>query len=279
MIKVCFPPGCYGTYFSRCLYNYTNLRIEPFIEFKFDFAGSSHSHRSNKQSKEYIIQCHIETLGKEDNNQVISIIPCTDHKLDYYNNQFFKQEYGKLIHQILSHVPQHEVEFKLKSQWNYMGKLDNNVPRWIMREWCSFWISDVLDQTYDPLIYQQLNSLFQLNVQNIFENWIETLTHAISLLGLTITVDIDIINRQHQEFVKLQKLHNSQNRCHQYVFNLLNQIDGKIIVHSIFDEAYIQHLLRQHNLEIQCDGLEIFPSTTQHLRTLTYEASNNSNQR
>ena len=65
--------------------------------------------------------------------------------------------------------------------------------------------------------------------------------------------------------------HNIQIRCQQYVSDLLNGVDSKIVLHSIFDEAYIQQLLRKHNLEIRCDGLNVFPDTTQQLKTLTYE--------
>jgi hypothetical protein len=277
MIKVYFPPGCYGTYISRCIYNYTNLRNEPLVEFTFSDTGDSHLHRNNTQAKLKIQQGHVETLSHTDDDVIVSILPCESHRLDYYNNQFFKHQHGKLIEYILETLSLDEIEHKLVTHWNYNGKFDENVPRWIMREWCSFWINNVLENSYNPAKYLDLNSVVQLTTQDIFENYIELLTETVSKLGLTITVNLDIIHKQHENFLSVQQLHNSQLRCEKHVYDLLNGNNTNITLYSIFDEAYIQHLLRCNNLEIQCDSLNIFPTTTQQLKNLTYKTGNNSN--
>ena len=277
MIKVFFPPGCYGNYVTRCIYNYTNLRNEPFIKFTFSDTGDSHQHRNNIQAKLNIQHGHIETLSYTDNDVIVSILPCKSNRLDYYNNQFFKQQHRKLIEYILSSLSLEEIEHKLATLWNYNGKFDETVPKWIMREWCSFWINDTLEAAYNPLQYQELNSVAQLTTQDIFENYIELLTEIVSKLRLTFTVDSDTIQRQHENFLSAQKLHNSQLRCEQYVRDLIDGIDNNIKLCSIFDEAYIQHLLRSNNLELQCDGLDLFPATTQQLKNLTYETMHNTN--
>lgn len=276
MIKVYFPPGCYGTYVARCIYNYTNLREGPFVGFAFSNTGDSHWHRDNLVAKSTIKQGHIETLGSaEDDVVVVVILPCASYKLDYFNNQFFKQQHGKLIEHISSMLETAAIKYKLATHWGYHGKFDETVPKWIMREWCSFWINDVLEVSYDPTPYQELNSVAQLTTKKIFENYIEQLTEIVSKLGLTFTVDLNIIRQQHENFLSVQKLHNSQLRCEQYVQDLLAGTDNEITVYSIFDEAYIQHLLRLNNLELRCDGLDLFPATTQQLRNLTYETMHN----
>jgi len=277
MIKVYFPPGCYGTYVTRCIYNYTNLRNEPFVEFTFGDTGDSHQHWNNKNAVLDIQQGHIETLCLNKDDLVISIVPCAAHRLDYYNNQFYKQQHGQLIDYILKHISQQDADHKLATQWNYNGKFDRTVPRWIIREWCSFWINDVLETAYDKKRYQALDSVAQFTTQDIFENYTELLIENISKLGLTITVNLDIICKQHEKFLSVQKFHNSQTQCEQCVNDLLIGNNNQITPYSIFDEAYIQHLLRCNGLEIQCNGLDIFPTTTQQLKNLTYETMYNTN--
>ena len=277
MIKVYFPQGCYGTYFTKCLYNYTNLRNGPFVDFDFDQYGSSHQHRSNLHAQSVIKCGHISTLTSDTNNKLVSILPVCDNMLDYYNNQYFKQGRGALIGYVLSQLSLDDAKNKLNNHWGYTGEFDEQVPRWILREWCSLWINDVLQQSYNGIPYQNLQSEFQLTTKDIFENLPEILAQAADVLGLSITVDTNAINCQHQKFLQVQKFHNSQKRCQRYVHSLLAGINEPMTLHSIFDEAYIQQLLRQQKLELQCDGLDNFPTTTQHLRALTYETSNDNN--
>ena len=273
MIKVYFPPGCYGTYLSRCIYNYTNLRTEPFEELTFNDNGSSHQFWSKKKQLSTVIQYgHIDTLGLNvDAEQVVVVVPCQEHGLDYYDNQFFKIQHEQLLSYLLYQMSKEEISSKLITHWGYQGNFDNTVPKWIMREWCSFWIVDVLDQSYNSQQYNKINATAQISTQNIFENWTESFSQLALSLNLTLTVDVDTIKKQHENFLKVQKFHNIQIRCHQYVSDLLNDINSTITLYSIFDEAYIQQLLRQHNLEIRCDGLDTFPNTTQQLKMLTYQ--------
>jgi hypothetical protein len=275
MIRVYFPPGCYGTYVTRCIYNYTNLRVEPFAEFTFGNNGNSHQYRYNDNAKANIYQGHIGQHPSSPDDVNFTIVPCNTHRLDYFNNHFIKQENEKLIEYISTMLSPEMARDKLATQWNYHGEFDETVPRWIMREWCSFWINDLLEAAYDPIPYQSLDSVAQMTTQEIFENYTERLIEVVAKLGLTFTVNLDIIQRQHENFLSTQKLHNSQLRCEQYVQDLLGGISTDITVHSIFDEAYIQHLLRLNNLELRCDGLDLFPATTQQLRNLTYETMHN----
>ena len=255
MIKVYFPPGCYGTYLSRCIYNYTNLRTEPFEELTFNDNGSSHQFWSKKKQLSTVIRYgHIDTLELNiDAEQVVVVIPCQEHGLDYYDNQFFKIQHEQLISYLLYQMSEEEISSKLITHWGYQGNFDNTVPKWIMREWCSFWIGDVLDQSYNSQQYNKINATVQISTQDIFENWMDSFSQLALSLNLTLTVDADTIKKQHKHFLKVQKFHNIQIKCQQYVSDLLDGVDSKIVLYSIFDEAYIQQLLRQHHLEIRCD--------------------------
>ena len=271
MIRVCFPPGCYGTYVARCIYNYTNLRVEPFIEFTFGDNGDSHQYRYNSNAKSQIQEGHLGQHLWNDHDVIVAILPCKSHRLDYYNNQFVKEQHGQLIEYISRLMAPDVALHTLATQWNYNGKFDETVPRWIMREWCSFWINDVLEVSYNTTPYKELNSVAQLTTQDIFNNYIELLTDTVAKLELTFTVNLDIIQRQHKNFLLVQKIHNSQLRCEQYVRDLLDGIDTNITLCSIFDEAYIQHLLRHHGYEIQCNKLNTFPKTTLCLKKIIYK--------
>ena len=282
MIKVYFPPGCYGAYVSRCIHDYTNLRTKPFVDFTFDTSGSSHQFRHETQEELFNIlrHGHIDNpyLAIDNANYTVVILPCKDHLLDYYNNQFFKQAEKHLDKFLIGQFSLEEITNKFKKYWNGVDAFDETVPRWVIREWASLYIGDLLDSQwvrYEE--YTKLPATIKISTQDIFENWIETITQVVSVLDLTLTVDPDTIKKQHDAFLGLQKLHNSQIKCCQYVNNLINGLDTKMTLNTVFDEAYIQYLLRQHNLEIQCNGLDVFPATTQQLKTLTYETGNNSN--
>ncbi len=279
MIKVYFPQGCYGTYLAKCIYNYTDLRTEPFEKFTFDVSGSSHNFWSKKrQLYSKITYGHFDSPECNVNAEhVVVVYANPNHLLDYYNNQFCKVQYADLINWIGLQLSAEEAQLKLSTKWHYHGGLDEHVPRWIMREWCSFWISDLLQTIYDPANYSSFNSTVNLDAQNIFDNFVNTFQNVVSKLKLSIMIDVDIIHSQHLEFLSLQKYHASQFRCHQYLNNLLADRDGEIVVNTIFDEAYLQHLLRQNHLEIQCDGLNQFPSTIQQLKAIIYETSNHTN--
>ena len=279
MIKVYFPHGCYGTYLAQCIYNYTNLRTEPFEGLAFNNNGSSHQFWSKKKELYPIItyghidspECNIEA------DYTVLIRACSNHTLDYYNNQFYKTKLGNLLGYIREQCSDEEAEHKLSTQWNYHGKLDEHVPRWIIREWCSFWISDVCRVMYDPTKYLNVTATVELDTQDIFDNFINSFKNIVSKLNLTTTIDITTIRNQHSKFLSLQQFHNSQNRVHQYLYNLISGRNGEIVVNSIFDEAYLQHLLRQNYLEIKCHELNEFPSTIQQLRAITYEKMHHTN--
>lgn len=278
MIKILFPEGCYGTYLTRCVYNFSNLRKTKFVDFTFKH-GNSHDHWHDRDAPKVIRQGHLPKLSISEGDQVILMVPTPGHFLDYYNNQYYKGS-GDIIKHLRSQVTIYEANTKLKTFWNYDGAFDHNVPKWILREWCSFWIQDALNETYANLEnYNKVNFLYKISTQDLFEDFIRHLDQIFVVLGLTFSVDKNIIYTQHQRFLAEQKFHNSEILCKRVVDQALAGEDVGIHIQSIFDEAYIQHLLRQNGLELECNGLNIFPKTTKHLIELTYEASQNNNTR
>jgi hypothetical protein len=205
-------------------------------------------------------------------NNIISLLPDVDHNLDYYNNQFFKQQHGAVISYILNQFSQDEIADKLFNHWGHTDPLNATVPNWILREWCSFWITDLWNNTYSRKNYLTIPNSIQVEVIDLVSQFEQTFVDIVNKLKLTVNVDLSIIRDTHNVFLSKQQFHNSQLNCVQWVNLTLNtDIDSPINTLTIFDEAYIQHLLRQQGYEIKCDGLNEFPATTLCLKNIIYK--------
>jgi hypothetical protein len=269
MIKVCFPPGCYGTYITRCLYNYTNLRPRNFIPLEFDSNGSSHIHRDDKEANEVIQWSHYNDALLNDTSQLLVILPDQLHYLDYYNNQFVKQHEKELISYIEGQLSPDEIKQKLKSGWNYTEPLNQQIPSWILREFFSFWIMDCLQNGYSLKNYNRVIANAIISTQDIFLNFEETFNKVCRAFNLQINIEPSIITETHQDFLNKQKFHLSQLKCQQWVYDtLLQVVDTPSPCQTIFDESYVQYLLRELGYELSCDGLDIFPKTSSELHKI-----------
>jgi hypothetical protein len=273
MIKVLFAPGSYGTYLARCLYNYTDLRSESFIPFTFDDYSSNHQYRQDKIANTKINAIHLDSLIKINPTDIIvTLVPDTKHNLDYCNNQCFKQYRAEPISYILTHFLQGDVDSKLFKDWNYFGPLDNKVPIWMLREWCSYWITDLWNIEYNRKNYLAVTAGTQVEVTDLIDQFDQTFIDIVNKLGLTVNINSDIIYNTHKEFVNKQRFHNSQINCNQWATSTMNaNIDLPMPALTIFEEAYIQHLLRQQGYKIKCDGLNKFPTTTSCLKKIIYK--------
>jgi hypothetical protein len=270
MIKVLYPPGCYGTYVARCLYNWTSLRSEPYEPFTFDSTGSSHVYRESSAARQAVICGHLDNLRMDFQDVLVTIMPESEHRLDYYDNQFHKQNQKHLVDFITSQLSQDEIHHKLKHQWNYDKKFDETCPRWILREFFSFWIADCLEQGYSQKHYASVPSAFSFTTKDIFLNFLNTFNHMCDALKLQIDLDASQMQLDHTKFLNNQIYHNQQNRCDQWIQSCLLGEDGVSPCQTIFDEAYVQNQLRIQGYEIMCDQLDLFPTCSGKLKNLLY---------
>ncbi len=271
MIKILFPPGCYGTYLTRCVYNYSNLRQEEFIKFEFGNYGSSHVPAIMLIPKNKLQRGHITDLQIDKDDVVVSLLPDPNESLEYYNNQLYKQEKGQIIQYINSSFSEQLIAENLKKYWGYTKKIDQDIPRWIIREWCSFWITDSWTDGYDRHKYQQAGTL-SVEVCNLLTDISATLNFIFDYLELKFSVQDSLIKKTHQEFLFSQKFLYSQTNCQLVVDYVLNSnLDIDISAQTIFDEAYIQYLLRTKGYEIRCDGVNNFPKSSNELKKIIYK--------
>ena len=272
MIKVLFPPGCYGTYLNRCIYTYTNLRQEEFVQLDFDIHGSSHAHRDNKNASKYIQGRHIDNNVPTADDLVVTLLPNSQHRLDYYNNQYYKQANSQLISYIQDQYSDEEIFNKLTNNWAVGKTLNNLTPHWVLREWCSFWITAVWDKSYSVEKYSNVSPIC-VEVNSLVESFEEVFLNLIAKLKLTLTVDLSIIKQTHIAFQRQQKFHNAQLKCEKWVDSVIGNKQSLILDHhiTIFDEAYIQNLLRIAGYEIYCDNLNSFPIDSTEMKKLIYQ--------
>lgn len=274
MIQICFPPGCYGSYMVRSIYNYTELNTGLTDNFDFGPDGSSHVVRTDKiRKKIYWGHLTYQDSKFELPNNTITILPDNNHNLDYFNNQFFKQGKRDLVSYIINHFSIENIQSKLSDYWNYKKPFDENVPKWILREFFSLCIVDIFADAYSFDTYNKVPAVLKINTQDIFTDYLTTIQTVSNALQLTLTEHNDTILKNHTKFLNAQRFHNSQLNCKKWVMNTLNGVENLVCPsQTIFDEAYIQYYFKLHGYEIQCDGLNDFSKTTTEMNKIIYKS-------
>jgi len=269
MITVLFPPGCYGTFLSNCIYKFSELNEDLSRSLAFDEQGSSHSFRYDRYAKTKISTHHIDT--HQPGGDTFVILPKLEHALDYFNNQFAKQELGNLVDYICNHFSIEEIKFKLSSNWNYHSGLSVNTPAWILREWCSLWLNDCLTESYGQEKYAIQSACAIIDTDDLFDSFVPTIHNILTSLSLSCQVTDATLEKTASDFKKVQLFHNSQMKCNKWITDVIDsKFDNNIDLNTIFDEAYIQQQLRFRGWEIKCDGLNMFPRSSLTMKQLLY---------
>jgi len=276
MIKICYPPGCYGSYMSRCIYNYSDLREEELDLFQFDKFGSSHSHRDDTKVSNSIQNNHFNNgISFDHLDNTLVILPGPAHMLDYFNNSIMKeiqdQNFNLTLQQLKIFFNLDEIGYKLQQGWNYKHGLNNKTPQWILREFISFWIEDCFNNGYDIQTYQTVPHKIHITTQDIFLDFLNTIFKIFKVFNLPVTVSESVIANNHLKFLHAQKYHQSQIHCEQWCHDILERKHSLTPCNTIFDEAYVQHYLRKQGFELQCDGLNAFPTTSTELIKIIYK--------
>jgi len=255
-IHVTWPPGCYGSYVMQSVYAYSNLGATSKIV--IDPTGSSHSFRGSDEQNKYFTHDHSLSIDSE-----IIIGPVQGQELDYIVNQFVKQTENNVPEYLTELFP--DFKFQINEQWN-------DTQDWAIREWISFWILDVFAAAYTNNTNADLTTdqLFDTNK----DTFPELLIRLIKKLGLSVNADIDIIKTNHANWQKQQQYHNLQKRCDKWISEIINTKENTPSpCITILGEAYVQNRLRSYGYEIRCFELNVFPKTSNELRSLLYKES------
>jgi len=245
MIYVTWPPGCYGYYVMQCIFAYSNLGNGHQVKIEAD--GSSHGF-SSRGGNGFVMDHKMEAPAD------IIIEPVKGHWLDYMNNQYLKANQGDPIKNVKTIFPAYKEH--MDGYWKDIDAL------WTIREWTSFWLYDVMHDAY-----KHVNG--HLNTQDLYTK--NVFPSLINRLGLTVTVDDATMKHNQSNWIAKQRYHNSQHRCDTWIKDILADNNTASPCQTILDEAYVQHCLRKQGYEIQCDGLDVFPTNSKDLRELIYE--------
>lgn len=265
MIDIIYPHGGYGSYLAQSIYHYSDLRIEQYRPLAISSNGSGHEYRTNANNKKFIRAQHQIDL-MERSEYLILIKPDHDHNLDYFNNHYSKQAKYSLT----PYLDQLKINQKL-TQWDYNKNYDQQTPNWIVREFLSLNIEELFKNTFDPALYI-IPGTISIVPEDIINNFLPTLKIIFCQFDLKFTVAESEIEKNHNHYLSLQKYYNSQINCNDWIDSILHNKDKSSPCQTIIDEAYIQHKLRKNGYELQCNNLNVFPTTVDTLRNLLYNS-------
>ncbi len=288
-----FHAGGYGTYLEWCL---TVLTSDLLLDAPFNTNGNSHKfighHLSNMQGwRNYLnssndwnfVRLHPKTKQSDNIQQ----------HLDELSAQvnFFVYLYHDSHNQLL--ILNNHFDKIWKDWWNYsfqsglvnIEQIYNNwpvasgtqidkIPIWVKREFLSHWMMPFwLDQIewYRPDHYNQPNCVF-VPVGELFYNFEDTINQIIDRSSLTLTKSIAELRPYHDQMISMQQNINQDQLCQNIIDWTTNDIvmDWKDQHLSLASEAYLQWQLRNQGFEIQCHGLDIFPTNSVQLKELLY---------
>ena len=264
-IYTIFSPGSYGTYLSWAVYSYSSLNTNGEIVLPFSSSGSAHKYRNTAG-----FMCVHPTHDMPANCNRAIIIQPTEF-LDYLDNQYSKQnDYETDV--ILSVIIQN-FEQKLIEDWG------PDIDIWQKRELCSFFLPAMFKSLQQKIVkYQsQLPNAISINASDILTDLLGSLCKIWAFFGITQTCSDSVILTNHNTYLGLQRHIGKSVYVNSIVDHCLDGNDMSIGDLTIFDEAYIQFLLRERGYEMRCYNLNVFPKTTQDLRELLYDPANQGN--
>lgn len=297
MIAIFFVPGMFGTTLEYMLRNYTleHSAVEGFITDD----GSMHNfrkeyHPGNKKEVETYLGEHVSDLIKRI-GITTPIYPWPDAKLEWIVNNFpidlttsknifvwandFKSAELNMLFQFYK-ISKGVLNAGLKifcgdnshniTNWNSAYTHWSEMKPWELREWLSIfypiWILEWITPTSTVAHIEKLT----VNNVDLLSNLEDEFLRIAKYCNLTV-----INNASRATFI--EEWTNKQ----QYIvdeYNLINQIVEKTLKNENFEwdgsrlceisEAIIQQRLRTHGYEIECYGLNTFPTSSRILRNL-----------
>jgi len=250
-IATLFSPGSYGTFISWCVYTFSNLNKEEKIYSPF-MESSGHNYRFS--TGYYLVTpTHIPL---DDLYQNYILVNCDDTKLiNYLDNHFQKQLLSDLKAHLQLIFP--DAYEKLNRYWG------PNIEVWELRELLSFYLHDMFTQTRKQIndAQQQVshNNCYIVNPEQFLIDCELELLNMLRYFNLQPNNLLNQINEYSADFIKKQQHFNK----HELISNFVNQtiLGNSTVIENLtmFDEAYIQHLLREREYEIKCYSLNEFP--------------------
>lgn len=245
--SVLFHPGSYGTYLSWCVFTYSELNCARKIDLPFSDVGSAHLFYHNEGIQ---IVRPMHTLPNEEKN-IIFIEPLISKCLEYLNNQHMKAhdfDHADVLNLL-------DYRKKINAQWH-----SESIERWQDRELLSFFLPDFFKNSVTEYTYDLTNYNFiKVTRDDIIYSLHDTILKILDFFKLTTIDTIKNLPAIHDKFVSLQKNINKDEIALKYAKAAINGKKFVIENCTLYDEAWIQHLLRMQGFNIKCWRLNQFP--------------------
>jgi len=282
-ICILYNGGGYGTFIEWCL----NYFIGAEDSLPFNTNGNSHNFSGVQLvnfsgCKNYIssdnnfpmVRFHPKT-NKDENildnlrfinehfNKIIYVIPSKNSTAWNLNNKFEKiWDEGWLKH--------NEIQFAdCLARWD-KENLEHMEP-WELREFLSLYLypqhlaESELEKMQD--VQKEFTKFKFITIDSLRDNFKDTIVSLLEYCELNPT-QLDKVEKIYQEWISRQ--------YHCYKDIIINDIMDSVLHDSFYDwsdrnltlvdEALIQYYLRQHDIEMKCYNLDVFPTNTTILR-------------
>ncbi len=290
-IPIAYSGGTYGTYLEWCLTSLTSTDqlVSPFTEL-----GSSHIFKkefvkfdnileflSTNQSATFI-RFHPKTQQKHSvSNRLDQTCAMVQHAIYIYPdrdsvlltiNNFFTKVFQKewWTFQFLSNID----PLKIYQNWPVTSATSiQDIPNWIKREFLSLYFMPAWhDQVewYHPDHWQNPKCCV-ITVRDLLNNFEETLQKIRMFCGIEYVRPIQDLLPFHAQNLKNQKYLHHDALCTNIIQAVTSNQNLSWEPLSLLSESWIQWQLRNLGYEIQCHGLDKFPTSSVHLHELLYQ--------
>lgn len=291
-VPIVFHAGSYGTYLEWVLHTLTNdiPIIEPFT----NRGGNSHGYQGhhlldmngwrkflNSNDDWKFVRLHPKTTEDEhlydslleistNVKKFIYIQYCSSDLLLGLANQFEKSSKNWWS----TNLPK-SVEQNLYKQWDINPTVPiNDIPVWVKRELLSYflmpmWLSQI---EWGHVQIHQLANCHTFTVTQLLDSFEETINNIRDNCNLKFVRKVDELLPIHHKMLSLQNNRNIDIVCKTIVECVLSKSTYSWGPMSIVGESWIQWKLRELGYEIECHGLDNFPTTSVKLQELIYKA-------
>ena len=272
---IAYPGGCYGNFVGWTLewmQDKYPLDYRPFTEEK-------NSHNNNLQFfrnvddavANPVTNSHVHPVIKEKDNFIVNV----ESLLVAYDKVILLYP---ALNDFVWHINNKQTKI-FKDGWikHNQSQLDmsnwEGDELWELREYLSLYLYDQnkAETGHDKVVDYTNDKVFKIQINQIRDSLPALFAELAGWLGILNVRTSDELTKLHTDWL--------QNEPYLYKDRLIENIVDAIINNkflemndlSIVDESQIQHRLRIAGYEIECYGLNEWPSTTTQLRELVYK--------
>jgi hypothetical protein len=129
------------------------------------------------------------------------------------------------------------------------------------------WYSQV--EWYHPDKWQNPKCIV-INIHNLLYNFESTITYIQRFCSLQFTKNIKQLIPYHDQMMQLQKHLDQDQVCTQIVHSVVAGKQFNWAKLPLVSQSWVQWELRNQGFEIECHGLDIFPTNSVQLKKLIY---------